>query len=175
MTKIVSADLGAVDSFVNGALGSEGADTAKLVAAINDFVSGAKGVLSGTAWEKEIAALEQYLPALQKRQELASSIMAASSAANGVMSAYVGGEAVIDDVKLQELYQEQTNINNTIASIKSKKSKNVNDEISGLYGTLAEIDKQIKKLEKLVPTDAAAYSHYQNLDTSISNLASSIR
>ena len=175
MTKIVSADLGTVDGFVNGALGGEAADNAKLVAAINDFINGAKGVLSGPDWEKELAALEQYVPILQKRQELADSIIAASSAANGVMSAYVGGEAEIDDAKLEELYREQANINNTISSIKKNNDSKINSEINGLYGTLSEIEAKIKKLEKLVPTDASAYSNYQNLDASISSLASSIK
>ena len=129
MTKIVSADLGAVEGFVNSALGGEGEDATKLISAINDFKTAAKGVLTGPAWEKEFAALEQYIPILQKRQELASSIISATSAANGVMAAYVGGECVIDDAKLDELYKEEANINSTIASIRSKNDKKIKEEL----------------------------------------------
>lgn len=181
MARLEGGDLDTVASFVNGALSGEGEDTTKLVTAIKGFISDSKTILTGPAWEKEFAILEQFYPILEKRQALASSIIAASSAANGVMSGYLAkyGRSEADDSRLNDLYKLQAEYHNSLNSLltmdKEERILHGGEIYKYQNELIPNIEKEIKFLEELVPTDSSAYGNFGNIDTDISTLATSIK
>ena len=195
MAKIYTSDLATVNNYAEAALQNEVADTDKIINNINTFVSSSTN-LKGSTWDKERERLNTYLPALEKRKAVSTSLLSAVKAANKVMENYVegfpwhmlaripglsisGGKLdCIDDSWSTELdaslKKAQSNYNSyhiekdDTDKVKNSKARNLEH-----YGNIITACKAvIDYLGRLQPTAQTAYSKYEAVAAEIASLQS---
>ena len=177
MPKIYKNDIDVVNAFTKNSLGNEVSDATGLINKINSFIQESATVLVGEGWDKERMVLSQYISLLEQRITVVNELVSAITSANSTMSNYMGSDSVIDDSKLEELYQTLAYNQNLIRQYQAdSKSTGIdnNNLISQYYDVVDDINAQVNRLEQLVPTDNSAYGNLQNVDATLSSYESSV-
>lgn len=181
MTKLYSSDIAlAKASDARQKVIDDAEDAEKLKEKIQTFIeeSQSNNKLIGDTWDLLRQRLTTCCEALEKRKQASISLVAAIDNANLILENYMAGYDSLDDSELPSLRAELTNAKNELARLERgtipvyDKDGNIvsysRDEaaIASTKAQIAKLEKLIKKLEELKPTDNSALAVLNSFDLS---------
>lgn len=147
-------------------LATDQEDAQELINAIQDFISSSSSQLKGDAYDAVRTHMETYIPILQNRIKVATSLIEAIKNANNSMINYMENETILNTDDLDGLYNEYNSYTSKAQRCLSSanayvtpKSKNEAMAIYESYSAEAKkINKKIQLIEGLSAKDNAVYS-----------------
>ena len=169
MTLIKKGDLTNANSSSSSyikSLVSDQDDAQALIGAIQDFVSSSTDHLKGEGYDAIRAHLESYIPLLETRIRLSSSIIEAITSANDAMIEYMEDETVLDTNELESLYSKYNSsksaANDRLSKVNSYDNLEDNQKALREYEYYANdanlINKKIQLIENLPAKDNAVFA-----------------
>ena len=145
---------------------SDQEDAQELINAINEFISSSTSQLKGEAYDAVRAHMETYIPILQMRIKVASSLVEAIQSANNTMIDYMEDETVLNTDDLESLYSEynsysnaaQKCLNSANAYVTQEAKSQAMNEYAQYASAARKINKKIQLLECLANKDNATYN-----------------
>ncbi len=155
-------------------------DTKKLLASVENFISGSTEQLKGASFDAVRAHMQVYVDALNKRINCAENMIAAIKSANSTMSSFMDGESKLDTSETETVRNQMKAYNsaanaylgryNNYDSMRERISR---ESLYGLYneslGNAKRKEKILKLLEQLDSKDAATLA---TLNASTDDVAS---
>lgn len=181
MTKLYSSDIAlAKASDARKKVIDDAEDAEKLKQKIQAFIEESKSneKLIGDTWDLFRQRLTTCCDALEQRKQASIALAAAIDNANLILENYMAGYDELDDSELPSLRAQLANAKNELARLErgtipvTDKNGNIirydRDEaaIASVKAQIAELEKFIKKLEELKPTDNSALAVLNSFDLS---------
>lgn len=157
-------------------------DAQELINAINDFVSSSTSQLKGEAYDAVRAHMETYIPILQMRMKVASSLMDAIQSANNTMIDYMEDETVLNTDELDSLHSQYNNytnaaqksLNSANAYVTKEAKSQAMQEYEQNAAAARKITKKIQLIENLVAKDNATYNQLATVEAELTTYKNTI-
>lgn len=187
MAKVVKSDLsgGSISAMIS-LLESEASNTENLISAINSFIGDSTTTLIGKGYDAARQKLGLYLQDVQTRKKISAELASAISQGASSLSDYMEEYSVLDDSEIQDIKNEISSLESSIASAKATINQLSNSEgksvdassytqqISTWESTKVELEKKLDKLINLSGADSAAFSEVQSIAGEVAKYSASV-
>ncbi len=177
MTLLKKSDLNQANnsSAMLSKLISDQEDAQELINSIQEFISSSSSQLKGEAYDAVRTHMETYIPILQTRIKVASSLVDAIKSANSTMIDYMEDESVLNTDDLDVLYNEynnykaaaQSSLNSYNFFIAPEDKQKYKYEYERNAALAKKVNKKIQLLENLVAKDNATYSQLSSVESEL--------
>jgi ElaB/YqjD/DUF883 family membrane-anchored ribosome-binding protein len=186
MSLLLQSDLQAANnSKAITSLTTDMEDTKKLLAAVENFISGSTSELKGEAYDTVRAHMQVYVEALNSRIKVAENLIAAIKSANGTMTSYMDGEPKLDTSQMETVKNQMNTFKNSADDLyvrykyyNPEKERISKETIYSLYSEQLRLAKEKEKLYDLLDhldsTDTATYNKLKAATDDVNTFKTSV-